>query len=126
VRIKLCPFDLQSLKSLGIIFQKGEMTEERRKCTRFPFREDIIIDGTSLCSSTDISEGGLYVSAIQHFDQNSIVDVTLPFKGQKITFKARVQYCQPGIGMGLMFVNLNSEQRAILKELLESAASRSF
>lgn len=94
--------------------------EERRKFKRFPFREDILLDGTRLCTSMDISEGGLYVSAIQSFEQNSIIDVIIPFKGEKITFKAQVRYCQPGIGIGIKFVDLNDEQKEIIKELIES------
>lgn len=101
------------------------MTEERRKYERFPYREDILIDGTTVCSCMDISEGGLYISAIQHFDINSIIKVTIPFKGNNITFRGRVRYCQPGIGMGVMFVDMNSEQRSILKELLSSAEKKS-
>jgi hypothetical protein len=101
------------------------MTEERRKFRRFPFREDIVIDGTNMCSSMDISEGGLYVSAIQAFDIDSILRVTFPFKGQMVTFSTRVRYCQPGIGMGLMFVDLTDEQKVVLRELLDTVAKQS-
>lgn len=98
--------------------------KERRKYERFPFREDILIDGTRLCTSMDISEGGLYVSSIQAFEENSIIDVTIPFKGEKLTFKAKIQYCQHGIGMGIMFINLTDEQKSRLKELIESIAEK--
>jgi hypothetical protein len=98
--------------------------KERRKYKRFPFREDILIDGTILCTSNDISEGGLYVSAIQYFEENSIVNVSIPFKEKKLTIKARVQYCQSGIGTGLMFVGLSDEQKAEIKELIEGKTKR--
>jgi hypothetical protein len=98
--------------------------EERRKHKRFPFREDILIDGTIMCTSNDIGDGGLYVSAIQYFEENSIVNVTIPSKGKKLTVKARVQYCQPGIGTGLMFVELSGEQKTEIRELIEGITSR--
>jgi two-component system, chemotaxis family, chemotaxis protein CheY len=98
----------------------NEGEKERRKCERFPFREDILIDGTRISTSMDISEGGLYISAMQSYEKNSVIDVVIPFKGEKLTFKAQVRYCQPGIGMGVMFIDLNAEQRGNIKELIES------
>lgn len=92
--------------------------QERRKYKRFDFREDILVDGTKQCTIMDISEGGLYVSAIQHFEEKSVIDVTIPCKGGKLTVKAQVQYCQPGIGMGIELVDLNDEQRTKIKELI--------
>jgi succinyl-CoA synthetase beta subunit len=94
--------------------------KERRKYERFSFREDILVDGTKLCTITDISEGGIFISAIQAFEQNSIIDITIPFKGHKLTLKAQVQYSQQGIGIGVKFVDINDEQRAIIKKLIES------
>ncbi|MFA4919570.1 MAG: hypothetical protein WC581_10005 [Thermodesulfovibrionales bacterium] len=35
--------------------------KEQRKYERFSFREDVLIDGTNMCSSMDICEGGLYI-----------------------------------------------------------------
>lgn len=102
----------------------NEGEKERRKCERFPFREDIVIDGTRISTSMDISEGGLYISAMQSYENNSVIDVTIPFKGEKLTFKAQVRYCQPGIGMGVMFVDLNAEQRGKIKELIESITKK--
>ena len=98
--------------------------QDRRKHIRFPFREDILIDGTRMCTCSDISEGGLYVSAIQHFEEKGIIEVSIPFRDNKITVKAQVQYCEPGIGMGIMFVEVNEDQRALLNELIESISGQ--
>jgi len=95
---------------------------ERRKHKRLPFREDILVDGTKLCTSTDISEGGLFVSAIQYFEEGNVVEVTIPLGEEKITVKAQVKYCQPGIGVGIVFIELNDEQRTKIRELVESIA----
>ena len=99
--------------------------EDLRKYKRFPFIEDILIDGMTPCISTDISEGGLYVSAIQHFKENDVLDITIPFKEEKITFKGQVQYYQGGIGIGIKFINLNDEQKAIIKGIIESIVKKS-
>jgi predicted Zn finger-like uncharacterized protein len=93
--------------------------KERRQHERYPFREEILIDGTKRCTCTDISEFGLYVSTIQSFEEKGIIDVIIPVKGKKVTVKARVQYHQPGIGIGIMFVDLTDEQSAIIKDIIE-------
>ena len=102
----------------------NEDKKEQRKYERFLFREDILIDGTRMCTSMDISEIGLYISAMQYYENNSAIDITIPFKGDKLTLKAKVRHCQPGIGMGVMFVDLNAEQRAKIKELIENITKK--
>ena len=67
----------------------NQLSKEQRKYERFSFREDIIIDGTKMCTSMDICEGGLYVSAIQVFEKNSLVDIAIPFKGTKVMSRRR-------------------------------------
>lgn len=99
--------------------------QEPRKHERLPFIEDILIDGTKSCTSTDISEGGLFISAIQCFEKNEVIEVAIPMKGEKITVKAEVKYCQPGIGVGIAFIDLNDELRAKIRELVESIARKS-
>jgi CheY-like chemotaxis protein len=94
--------------------------KERRRFKRFPFREDIIVDGTKMCSTMDISEGGLYISTIQVYDKQDVIEVTIPFKNEKITVKARVQHCQPGIGIGVRFIELDDKQREKIKEIISS------
>jgi len=98
--------------------------KERRNHERFSFREDILVDGTRMCSCLDISEGGLYATTIQCYEEDSIIDIAIPFKGDKLELKAQIRYCQPGIGMGVMFVNLNDIQRARIKELIDGIAKR--
>jgi CheY-like chemotaxis protein len=102
----------------------NEDKKENRKYERFLFREDLLIDGTRMCTSMDISEIGLYISAMQYYENNSVIDITIPFKGDKLTVKAQVRHCQPGIGMGVMFVDINAEQRGKIKELIESITKK--
>ena len=94
--------------------------KERRRFKRFPFREDIIVDGTKMCSTMDISEGGLYISTIQAYDKNGVIEVTIPFKSEKVSVKARVQHYHPGIGIGVRFIELDDKQREKIKEIISS------
>jgi predicted Zn finger-like uncharacterized protein len=100
-------------------FQSVSVQQERRKYPRYPFREEIIIDGSKRCTCSDISELGLYISTIQSFEEKGIIEVTIPFKENFLTVNAQVQYYQPGIGMGIMFIDLTDEQKAIIKEIIE-------
>ena len=91
---------------------------ERRKYVRYPFRKEILIDGTKRCTCSDISEFGLYISTIQSFEEQGIIEVSIPFQENFLTVKAQVQYSQPGIGIGVMFVDLTDEQKRIIREII--------
>ena len=99
--------------------------KERRKEKRVPFKEKILVNNSMLFNSIDISEGGLYVYTGRSFEKNSLISVTLPVKGEKITVKARVQHNQPGIGMGLKFIELKDEEKARIRDLIESTIRKS-
>ena len=99
--------------------------KERRKHERFTFIEDILVDGTKSCRTTDVSEGGLFISAIQSFESGDVMEVSIPAKSEKIIAKAQVRYCQPGIGMGIAFIEADEDLRTKIKELIDSAANKS-
>lgn len=98
--------------------------QKLREYDRFFIREDVLIDGTRMCTSIDISEGGLYISTLESYEKNAVIDVTIPFKGEKLTVKGKVRYYQPGIGIGVMFINLNNEQRSKIRELVSSITKK--
>lgn len=103
----------------------NQQYKEQRKYERILFREDILLDGTRRCTSMDICEGGLYISVIQAFENDSVIDVTIPVKGDMVTVKAQIQYCQPGIGIGIEFVEMDDRQKAVIKELIEGLKNSS-
>jgi len=101
----------------------NEEKKERRRFERIPFREDILINGASI-STMDISEGGLYISGLLCYNPDSVIDLTIPFKGKNLTFKAQVRYCHSGIGMGVNFIDLDDTQKAHVKEIIEHITGR--
>jgi hypothetical protein len=94
--------------------------EERRKNERIPFREHILIDGVRPTTSIDISEGGIYLSSIQFFEENTVVTISIPFQGETFDVKGKIQFYQPGIGLGIMFIDLTDEQRTKIKKIISS------
>ncbi len=99
--------------------------QERRKSQRLAFREDILIYGARQCTCNDISEGGIFISAIQTFDEGEIIDVTIPIGEERITVKGQIKYCQQGIGIGVMFYNLHDEHKSKIKALVDCLSSSS-
>lgn len=102
----------------------NEDMKERRDRKRIPFREHILIDDIIKCESIDISETGLYVCAVQHFEENSVIDITIPLKEEKLKVKGQVLYCQLGIGMGINFIDLNNEQRTKIQQFIKGVTEK--
>lgn len=100
--------------------------EERRRSKRFPFIEDILIGGLRSCTSIEISESGLFVSAINFFEEGEVIDLTIPLEGGQMTVKGQVKFCYPGIGMGVMFHDLDNEQLIKIKELVDHVSGSSL
>jgi PilZ domain-containing protein len=96
-----------------------------RKHERFSFIEEILIDGINKCTSADISEGGIFISTIQRCEKGEVIELIIPTKAENIKVKAQVKYCQPGIGVGLEFIDLNDVMTAKIKELVESITPKS-
>lgn len=96
-------------------------TGEQRKYERVPFVADVVLDGSRRCTSSDISEGGIYISAIQSFEEGEVIDVTIPSGQEELKVKGEVRHYQHGIGIGIMFVELNDAQKEKILKLVEAA-----
>jgi CheY-like chemotaxis protein len=96
--------------------------KDKRETERYLFKERIFINSSIIFKSVDISEGGLYVYTGRSFERNTILDVT--FIRHRFMVKARVKHNQPGIGMGLQFIDLNEEQRAAIKMVIKEILSK--
>jgi len=93
-----------------------EQKEERRKYKRFPFREDILIDNIMQAYSQNISQDGMFLCTSTPPEKGSVITVTIPLR---LTVKAVVRNYQPGIGMGIKFVDLSDDQQMLIKQLIE-------
>lgn len=89
----------------------------RRHYERYPFREDILIDGTRQAYSQNICEDGMFVSTLNPLKKGSVIYVTIP---SRVTVKAEVSNSQPGIGMGIAFIELDNDQQREIKRLIEN------
>ncbi len=90
---------------------------ERRENGRLPFIEGVLVDDINKGDSHDISEGGMFICVEHPYEPSSIIDVTIPIP---LTVKAVVKHHEPGIGIGVQFINLNDNQKLLIKHLVES------
>lgn len=100
-----------------------EEKQDNRKQQRVLLTEKLLVDIKKDFQCIDISEGGLYISTGNIFAENCLFDVTIPYKNKKVTVKAQIRHFQPGVGVGIEFVDVSDGQRAIIKEIIESIMS---
>jgi len=93
--------------------------EEQRTKERIPFNKEIIINDTIKAMAIDISKGGMYIHTSQTFKIGHIIELTLSFKDRKINLKAKVKHVQKGVGMGLMFIDMDDIKMTYIKELID-------
>jgi len=90
--------------------------KERRKYKRYPFKEEILIDGIAKAYSLNICEAGIFLCTLYQLEKGSVINITI---ASKFTVKAEVKNYQPGIGMGIEFIDLNHDQEIMIKKLIE-------
>ena len=70
--------------------------------------------------STDLSEGGCYVDTLNPFPTGSMVQVVMAQGERKFAAKACVAFSQPGMGMGLAFMEMDSAEREALHAWIDA------
>jgi hypothetical protein len=95
-------------------------TPEQRNSPRVPFIEDVFVEDSVRCRSSDISEGGIYISALQSYEEGAVLDVMIPFRGDELRVRGEVRHYQHGIGAGIMFVDLTDSQKEKIREIVEA------
>jgi hypothetical protein len=89
---------------------------EQRQYERYLLREDILINGMTQAYSQNICEDGMFLCTLSPFEKGSVIKITVP---SKFTVKAKVSNYQPGIGMGIEFIDLNHDQKIMISKLIE-------
>jgi hypothetical protein len=93
--------------------------QERRNAPRVPFIEDVFVHGSLGCRSCNISEGGIFISALQAFDEGAVLDMTIPFRGDELKVRGEIRHYQHAIGVGTMFVDLTDSQKEKIHDIVD-------
>ncbi|HXQ71231.1 MAG TPA: PilZ domain-containing protein [Pyrinomonadaceae bacterium] len=103
-----------------------ETQEERRAHDRTRLIVDVFFDGqdvTGVASTKDISPGGLYLNTQTVIPQGAILLVRIPFRPDaEVVCRAEVIYSEPGRGVGLRFLDVTDEGRAVLEREVSTNA----
>jgi PilZ domain len=99
---------------------------ERRRHPRYQVSLEIEVreSATSFSSrgsTTDVSLGGCYVATIFPLAVGSKIEFTMWAGEDSVRGRGTVQTCHPGVGMGIQFLDLDSEARIKLERHLRSA-----
>ena len=99
--------------------------DDRRAYHRSRLIVDVFFDGqdvTGVASTKDISAGGLYMNTQSTFPTGEMLLVRIPFRPDaEVVCRAEVVYSEPGRGVGLRFIDVSDEGRAILERELANA-----
>lgn len=92
---------------------------EQREKKRVLIQQDVIINGILKASALDISREGMYISTQAELLSGAVLDLSFKINDAPITVKAVVQHAQPGIGIGVKFINLIPEHYTIIRKFVE-------
>jgi hypothetical protein len=102
-----------------------EGPEERRRYDRSRLIVDVFVDGidvTGVASTKDLSVGGFYMNTKANLAEGTVLLVRIPFgTAKQVIANAEVIYSNPGRGVGLRFLGLSEENRALIESELGRA-----
>lgn len=93
---------------------------ERRRSLRIPFTAGVVaVEPRSQTEidahTTDLSAYGCYVDTMSPLPAQTEIDLRLTRNGKSFHTRARVMYCQAGVGMGLLFTEIAPEERPMIE-----------
>jgi PilZ domain len=103
---------------------RGLSVRDRRFCIRYPFAADVeLLDLESGAKTegvtSDISMGGAFICTSRPLPSNSRIRVTLTRKDQKVEALGVVRIVKPRIGMGIEFIDLESQHHEMLRRWVD-------
>jgi hypothetical protein len=103
---------------------------ERRSSSRRPFTAGVsVVEPVSQTEikahTTDLSFGGCYIDTMNPLPAGTEMHLRLIKNGKSFHTKARVIHGQSGVGMGLLFTEIDGTQRPVLERWLSAVQDKS-
>jgi len=97
---------------------------EARKRQRVLYQGDVVINRVLKAHMLDISESGMYVHTPGELVEHAVIDLEFEIRGRHIAVKAVIQHSEPGIGIGVKFLNLQKfpEYAAAIRDIVKRSA----
>lgn len=96
--------------------------KEQREKKRVLIQESVLINGIIRANALDISEEGMYISTQAEFVTGAVIELSFKLMDRDLKIKGIVQHVQPGIGMGVMFLNLSPEAYSVIRSFVDEVA----
>jgi len=94
-------------------------SDSREKKRVLVWEEDILINGIIKANALDISENGMYIVTESDLPSGTVFDMAFKIHGTHIKVKAMVQHSQPGVGMGVKFLELTHAQLLLIRKYVD-------
>lgn len=99
--------------------QEQTIDIERRGSKRVSVEKDVIINGIVRAYILDINEDGMYIYTQAQFIPGVILQLNFSINGNSIEVMAQVKHAQPGIGIGVKFVEISEEDLIKIKKYIK-------
>lgn len=96
--------------------------KEQREKKRVLIQESVLINGIIKANAIDISDEGMYINTQAEFVSGAVLELSFKLKDRDIKIKALVQHTQPGIGIGVRFINPSPEVYSTIKNFVDKAS----
>jgi hypothetical protein len=105
--------------------------DEHRRFVRVPFNREVDMDGSlAPIRASDLSLGGMYLETRQAVEAGEVVELRFKLRAQDrlpVRVMAQVVYIDPGVGVGIDFVDLPEEAGREIRYFIEDmVAGRRF
>src|SRR5512143_3888846 len=94
-------------------------SDSREKKRVLVWEENILINGAIKANALDISEDGMYIVTEADLPSGTVLDMAFKIHDTPIKVKAMVQHSQPGVGMGVKFIELTHDQLLLIRRYLD-------
>ena len=100
------------------------VTYDRRRFTRYKVPLGIVLrqsnDAPLYVSASDVSAGGCYVETILPLPRGTELSLVIWLESNKLLTNGIVRTSDPGVGMGIEFLDMKPEETARLERFLQS------
>ena len=101
---------------------------EHRRYVRVPFNREVDVVGSLGGNrASDISIGGIYLETRSAWTSGDFIDLNFrlrPADPGPLHMRARVVYVDPGVGVGLDFIDVDHKTRTAIRHYVEETISR--
>ncbi|MBI5188121.1 MAG: PilZ domain-containing protein [Nitrospirae bacterium] len=99
--------------------QEQTIDMERRGSKRVSVEKDVIINRIVRAYILDINEDGMYIYTQARFIPGVILQLNFSINGEPIEVMAQVKHAQPGIGIGVKFIEISEKDSTKIKKYIE-------